>query len=268
MGIVASTRNNVFYIKFLRPFRILLIPFYAKPIAAVNIIASTNLSVLIKRRSYAGDGFLTTHFVPWDSDEKLLSAYTSSFEDVPLKYKTLRDTLWRAHIVSICANWVKEVQGDFVELGTWYGILAQTIVRNGDLPSSKKMYLVDAFGQAGFQMQGVHKRDNYIEDIYETVKNRFKDLPNVALVRGIVPEILPEIPVDLISFLMIDMNSGVPERLGLEFFWDKISSGGIVYFDDYGQNFPQLRIEIDNFLKDKSEKLMVFPSGQAILIKK
>ena len=67
---------------------------------------------------------------------------------------------------------------------------------------------------------------------------------------------------------MIDMNSGVPERLGLEFFWDKISSGGIVYFDDYGQNFPQLRIEIDNFLKDKSEKLMVFPSGQAILIKK
>jgi len=245
-----------------------LIPWYSKPIAIVKILFSTRLAVLVKRNTYSGDGFITTHYVPWKRDEKFYNSYMTSFSEVPKKHKTLRDTLWRAHIVSICANWAKTVPGDFVELGTWFGILAQVLVRNGDLPDDKRMFLVDAYGQAGFQMQGVHKKSDYVDDIYDIVKRRFESSPNVVLVRGIVPEILTEIPTDSVSFLMIDMNSGRPERLGLEFFWDKISTGGVIYFDDYGQDFPELRLEVEDFLKDKIEKLMVFPSGQAILIKK
>ena len=268
MRIYRYIRNSDVYLKYLQPLRVKLIPWYSKPIAIVKILFSSQLAILVKRNTYKGDGFLTTHYVPWHKNGKFYNSYLASFSEVPIRHKTLRDTLWRAHIVSTCANWASAVPGDFVELGTWYGILAQVLVRNGDLPNDKQMYLVDAYGSVGFQMQGEHKKYNYVEDIYETVKRRFSAYSNVVLVRGIVPEILPDIPTKSVSFLMIDMNSGRPERLGLEYFWEKISPGGVIYFDDYGQDFPQLRVEIEDFLKDKVENLMIFPSGQAILIKK
>jgi hypothetical protein len=46
-----------------------------------------------------------------------------------------------------------------------------------------------------------------------------------------------------------------------------MSQGSIIYLDDYGQNFPELREKIDFFLRDKLEKLLVFPTGQAFIIK-
>jgi O-methyltransferase len=175
--------------------------------------------------------------------------------------------MWRAHIVNTCINWVQDVEGDIVELGTWYGILAQTILQNDNLSREKKLFLVDAFGQPGFKMSGRHKLNSYQVDIFDVVQERFKKSAQVHLVRGIVPEVLRNIPTNKVCFLMIDMNSGIPEQKGLEFFWDKLTVGAIVYFDDYGQNFPELRQLIDEFLVGKKEKLLVFPTGQAILQK-
>ena len=69
------------------------------------------------------------------------------------------------------------------------------------------------------------------------------------------------------AFLSIDMNSSEPELAALEYFYDKMVPNGIIYFDDYGWGFPDLRRVIDNFLVDKPEKLLHFPSGNSILIK-
>lgn len=63
------------------------------------------------------------------------------------------------------------------------------------------------------------------------------------------------------------MNGSVAERATLENFWEKISKGGIVYLDDYGGAHPELRITINEFFRDKSEKLLHFASGNSIVIK-
>ena len=217
--------------------------------------------------TYLGDGILTQNFLPWSTDIEQSNAYFNSFESVPSTYTSIRNIHWRSHIVSTLAAWLKGVPGDFVECGTWYGILAKTLCNQPDLIANRKFYLVDPFGAPDFRMKGAYKIGHYEEDIFDVVKFRFRNDSCVRFIRGAVPECLELIPSKKVALLMIDMNSGEPEIHALDFFWNKMSSGSIIYLDDYGQNFPELRKKIDFFLKDKVEKLLVFPTGQAVLVK-
>lgn len=98
-------------------------------------------------------------------------------------------------------------------------------------------------------------------------KERFKTYSNVELIRGWIPEILEKIPITSIAYLSIDMNGFLAERKTLERYYDMVVPGGIIYFDDYGWNFPKLRETVDDFFSDKPEKLLHFPSGNSIVVK-
>ena len=90
---------------------------------------------------------------------------------------------------------------------------------------------------------------------------------NVSLVRGLVPEVLDQVKIEKIAFLGIDMNGSVAERAALERFYDKIVPGGVIYFDDYGWDYPDLRKTVNEFFEDKPESLLHFPSGNSIVVK-
>ena len=107
----------------------------------------------------------------------------------------------------------------------------------------------------------------YTEDIYDEVKSRFAEYPNVKLIRGLVPEALSLVDTQKVAYLAIDMNGSIPERAALDHFYPKMTKGGVIYFDDYGWNYPELRATVDEFLTDKPESLLHFPNGTAILIK-
>ena len=85
--------------------------------------------------------------------------------------------------------------------------------------------------------------------------------------RGFVPDILNSIQPRKISYLSIDMNGAIAERKTLERYYDLIVPGGVIYFDDYGWNYPELRNTVDEFFSDKPEKLLHFPSGNSIVVK-
>ena len=82
-----------------------------------------------------------------------------------------------------------------------------------------------------------------------------------------MPTVLEQIPSTKIAYLSLDMNGGLPELAALKFFYPKIVKGGIIYFDDYGWNYPELRKVVDDFFSDKPETLLHFPSGNSIVIK-
>lgn len=82
-----------------------------------------------------------------------------------------------------------------------------------------------------------------------------------------MPDILPSIPAEKVAYLSIDMNGSEPERIALEYYYSKMVPGGIIYFDDYGWDYADLRKAIDKFLEDKPETLLHFPSGNSIIVK-
>ena len=219
-----------------------------------------------KRASYFADGFATLHHVPFLEDSKFISAYTKSYFKNPEYIAGKPDELsiaWRAHICVWAANQALSLEGDFVECGVWYGMLSRTMCEYVDFNKIKRsFYLFDTWGK----MPGSHPNPNYQHDIFTSVKDRFSKFKNVHLIRGAVPNSFDQVQIKKIAYLGIDMNDGIAELATLEKFYDKVVSGGIIYFDDYGP-FLKVRKVVDDFFKDKPESLLYFPSGNAIIIK-
>ena len=218
---------------------------------------------LIPGLTFNQDGFSTSHFLGFRQDSKFNSAFSSAVSSMPQNLAGHMTTIeWRAHICTWSANQALKLEGDFVECGVWHGTLSKTICEYADFKSNnRKFYLVDTWGGSP------ENHPNYQVDIFDQVKTRFSMYPSVQLVRGSVPTILEQIPSSQIAYLSLDMNGSLPELAALNFFYPKMVRGGVIYFDDYGWNYPELRKVVDEFFSDKPETLLHFPSGNSLVIK-
>jgi hypothetical protein len=235
-------------------------------LAYLIFAGNSKLRFIVTQATYIGDGIVTSHYLPF-LEPKILRSFSSSFDHVPSRLKTLRDIQWRFQILIWAMGSTQRVKGEVVECGVWYGILSKSLMNYFHESDYRKFYLYDSWGEDGFLMDGPYKKDNYKEDIFDIVVKRFKQT-NSVLVRGSLPKTLHTSLPQYISLLLIDLNSGNLESDVLEICWPKIPSGGIVYFDDYGQNFPLIRESIDKFVEKFCQNLLIFPTGQAILIKR
>ena len=231
----------------------------------LNYYHSKAIRSVLRDFTYAGDGIITSQFLPF-KDSKIESAFRDSFEMVPEKHSTLRSIEWRFHILIWAMKQTRGIPGSVVECGVWYGILSRALLNYFGTSEKRSFLLFDSWGEPGFQILGPYKRKSYLEDIFSIVEKRFPD-QNVTLIRGSLPNSIDEFDTGQISLLMIDLNSGSLESEILEKLWDRIPIKGIVYFDDYGQNFPLVREAIDKFILEYKQSLLVFPTGQAIVIK-
>jgi len=264
--IKTTLRENKIYSKFLRPWRIQFGEF-TKIILYFKLITNKEVRTVVSLSKFRGDGFITRNYIGGFDNKKLNLAWNDSLEDLPKEIKVwVSQIKYRAHITTWAAKQVKDIPGDFVELGVFYGHLSKVIVNYApETLDGRNFFLVDPWGNLGDK---AFSNDLYNKDIFEVVESRFKNYKQVHLIRGTVPEVLKTIPVNQVSLLLIDMNSYEAEISALKYFYSKMSSGGIIYFDDYGGRWIKLREVIDEFLSDKPEELLTFASPNAILIKK
>jgi O-methyltransferase len=225
-------------------------------------------SLTEQESTFFGDGFATIHHVEFLTDERFREIYLSAWDNVSLSVYGERDSFslaWRAHICTWAAQRALHIDGDFVECGVHFGLMSLIVCKWVDFENvNKKFWLFDTWGQ----MEGSHENQAYQDDIFDIVKSRFTNFKNVNFVRGIVPQTLDALDeVKSIAYVSIDMNGHIAERAALEIIYPKLTRGGIIYFDDYGWSFPKLRETVADFLHDKPEKLLHFPSGNSILIK-
>lgn len=207
-------------------------------------------------------------------DTKFKKAYESSKKIAQWD----RDCYWRVYINCWAANHAKLIEGDFVECGTHQGGFANAIIKYLDKDFKnldKNFYLFDTFN--GIQKNLLSEQEKqsssgyllgHYPECYEEVKKRFSYYKNVHLVRGVIPQSLNNVKIDKISYLSIDMNCTLPEKEALKHFWDKISIGGIIIFDDYGfDGYEEQRRAHDIFAKSKNCEICTLPTGQGLLIK-
>jgi O-methyltransferase len=240
--------------KHLHPFKVLYV------FVKLPFIKKSHLFNVIGKSQWNDDLFLTANYMNFLNEGSFNLNFNLALGGTP---NNLRDNFlsikYRAHIADWCANQVDDIEGDFVELGVWYGILSKTILLNNNL-RNRKFYLIDPWAN--------ELNERYKDDIYKEVVSRFEGFSNVALIRGYAPEAIKNISSYKIAFLMIDMNSVNPEIESLKLLWPLVSTGGIIYFDDYGHlNCEGLRNEINLFFEDKKERILIFPSGNAIVMK-
>jgi hypothetical protein len=180
---------------------------------------------------------------------------------------------FRAYVCCWAASHAANIPGDFVECGVNEGWLSLTICHYLNFNSlAKSFYLFDTY--QGIPSDQITEREkkraalhNYSE-CYESTKQKFDVFPRAKLVRGRVPDTLSMEAIDHVAYLSIDMNIAKPERAAIEFFWPKISIGGIVVLDDYAFGGYEAQHEtMDEFAAKVGVQILTLPTGQGLIIK-
>jgi O-methyltransferase len=228
---------------------------------------------LSRPATYQQDGLITDHNADFMKDPLFMEAYSLGEQTGSWGGGKIH---WRIHVACWAAYWCQKLDGDFVECGVNRGGFSRAIMHYIDFARlPKKFYLLDTFNGLVEKYISPEERKRGIDpsaynytECYEDVKQTFKDFPNVVIVRGAVPDTLPLVDTEKVSFLSIDMNTREPEIAAAEFFWDKLVSGGIILLDDYG--FPahlEQKIAFDKFASQRGVLVLSLPTGQGLIMK-
>lgn len=188
------------------------------------------------------------------------------------------DIQWRVHVLCWAASHAMHLEGDFVDCGVHTGICARAVVNYVNFEkSNKKYYLLDTFHGLDSKystdlemtrntLMGYDKEDS--NQLYNQVQKTFEDF-NVSIIKGTVPDTLSKVDTTQICYLSVDMNCVAPEVAALEFFWDKMVSGGIIILDDYGyaNSTNDQKVAHDDFAKSKNVQILTLPTCQGLIIK-
>ena len=221
--------------------------------------------------TYNEDGLATTHNCDFLQDRRFQDAYsigkgTGSWGS--------SDVHWRAYVICWAASRGLSLDGDFVECGVNRGGYARAVIAyTGFEKLPRKFYLLDTF--SGLVEKYISDEERTLgrsaggyEECYEAVCRTFEPFHNVSIVRGAVPDTLTHVKSERVAFLSIDMNCAPPEVAAAEFFWDRLSSGAVMVFDDYGfsGHIVQKRAT-DTFAASRGVQVLALPTGQGVIIK-
>ncbi len=220
---------------------------------------------------YNQDGLATAHNCDFMKDPLFMQSYhlgeaTGSWGGAQPAY--------RAYVAAWAAHKAKNLPGDFVECGVNRGGLSRMVINYIQFDKLQKtFYLLDTFKGfdpkvlSEFELQKFKGFAGY-PDCYESVVATFAPFKNVKIIRGTVPETLPEVKAERIAYLSIDMNCAAPEAAAVEYFWDKLVPGGVVLFDDYGfSGHHEQKAAHDAFARKHGLSILTLPTGQGLLIK-
>jgi hypothetical protein len=98
--------------------------------------------------------------------------------------------------------------------------------------------------------------DTSLESVQEKIANRGL-AGNVELRQGLFSQTLPALEERKYHFVNIDCDLYEPHLECLEYFYPRMMTGGIVFFDDYHSvDYPMAKQAVDEFMAGKREQLM------------
>lgn len=218
---------------------------------------------------YSQDGLFTIHSATFMSEERFIKAYQAG--NSTKSWNNMRID-WRVHTILWAANQALSVEGDFVECGTNRGGFASAIISYLEFDKrGRTFFLLDTFKGIDYEILNEsekHKQLPQYSDCYEDVVKTFAPFKNVQIIRGTVPTILRLVPSQKIAFMSIDMNNILPEKSALDFFWPKLSVGGIIVLDDFAYaGFEEQNMGHIEWAKEHNTSILTLPTGQGIIIK-
>jgi O-methyltransferase len=166
-------------------------------------------------------------------------------------------------------NQTRDIKGDIAECGVYRGAslvpMAVYITQQG-LP--KNLHGFDSF--EGFASSIVRDMELGGEDIdhkhpggmnetsYDLVAGKVKcfGLTNVHIHKGFFEHTLPQFSHLNFSFVHLDCDAYDPYLGCLQFFYPRMSKGGVILLDEYNDPpWPGCNAAVDEFLADKPERL-------------
>ncbi len=202
----------------------------------------------------------------WDDDQEFLKAYEK------ITGRILLDKA-RAYLLYQIAQQQQNVEGDYLELGS-YRCGGAYLLSIGDKLQDKKIVIIDSFDG----LPEVTDEDPYwekgdmggidFEEIQSFLSSNFKNT-KYEIKRGFFPQ---DVNLDDLeqgwSMIHVDTDLYQPTIDALDFFFPRMSLGGAIVIDDYGNmSCPGVRQAVTEFC-DRTKAVAIFSiTGQAVIYK-
>lgn len=171
---------------------------------------------------------------------------------------------------------VLKVKGDFAELGVFLGKSSRVI---NYYTENRNFYLFDTF--SGFDDNDLDKEDaasklsfdNFDNvnkaEVFAYIKQNGKG--TVCIREGYFPETAADLESKKYAFVHLDCDLSEPIKARLEFFWPRLSPGGVIVIHDYiSRKYPGVKVVVDEFIKQHKVDYLLnmgTASGSAVIIR-
>ena len=160
------------------------------------------------------------------------------------------------------------MEGHIAEVGVYQGGSAEIIANYKE--THKHLFLFDTFeGLPDPDGKDWHKKGDFNDTDYETIRIHFKQFPNVHVYKGFFPnDTAHHVENVRFSFVHIDVDLYQCYLDCLNFFYRRMTQGGIIAMDDYGaSSCPGAKLAVDKFFQNLPENLIWPTSCQIAVVK-
>jgi hypothetical protein len=164
---------------------------------------------------------------------------------------------------------VESVPGDTAECGVYEGAGSWLMCRM-NAGNDRQHHMFDSFEGLSQPavVDGSHWRKGAMARHEDLVRANLAPLKGWTSHRGWIPTRFSDVSDRRFAFVHIDVDLYEPTRDCMAFFYERMSDGGIILCDDYGQSTcPGATRAVDEFLAGKPEAMIMLPSGGGFLIK-
>jgi len=173
--------------------------------------------------------------------------------------------IYRDYIVAQVARNAMSLDGAYLLIGVSWGCAAQLILEYCK-PKNKKIYLVDGWDQS--QNPTSQNVETYCGD-YTFIEKKFGSLENVAIIRGLAPEVLDFIKNEEYAFVHISIDFNQAEVDSILKIYKQCLKGAYILIDCYGTNNNGKGWTKEAKSKIKALGAVIIPllNGQGLIIK-
>jgi O-methyltransferase len=180
----------------------------------------------------------------------------------------------RCYTIHMFSKHCRHLEGDFAECGIYKGGTAYLIslILKDNSNHQKTLHLFDTFSgmpKSANEDKSHHKEGDYDDTSVEAVKDFLSDYSFVEFHPGLIPDTFEAVTNKKFAFVHIDVDIYQSIKDCCEFFYERMTKGGIMIFDDYGFQGYELAAKkaVDDFFIGKSEIPITLRNGQCLVLK-
>jgi O-methyltransferase len=164
----------------------------------------------------------------------------------------------------------ENVPGSFAELGVYQGESARVIHQ---MEPGRRFHLFDTFegfregdlnGETG--EAATYTTDHFADTTPEKVLRRMGGDGDIRIHKGNFPDTTVGLDNERFAFVNIDCDLYKPTRAGFQFFYPRLSPGGVIFIHDYNPKWPGVVQAVEEFRQETGESFILLPDMEGTVM--
>jgi O-methyltransferase len=164
----------------------------------------------------------------------------------------------------------EKIPGAFAEVGVYKGDSAAIL---HTLDPNRELYLFDTFtGFPASDLEGetgeaaTYTTDNFADVDAGHIYSKFDNKDKIHLQQGYFPDTSKGLEEKQFALVNLDADLYKPTKAALEFFYPRLSPGGVIFIHDYNIKWPGIIKAVNEFAVNISETLVLSPDSEGTVI--